>query len=344
MSRVEHVSIEPDEADQRLERWFRRRYPHLSQGRIEKMLRKGEVRVDGARAKAADRIYAGMVIRVPPIPEPTPQEPAFRAMQESDVVSASDEEFIRSLVLYEDDHVIALNKPAGLAVQGGSGQRRHIDGMLPALAKRGRKAPRLVHRLDLETSGVLLVGRTVPATAALAASFRHRQAKKTYWAVTFGVPRPRKGSIRFGVTKEAWTEKMKTVDPGDVESTEGARRALTDYAVIESLGSRCAWVALRPVTGRTHQLRVHMASIGCPIVGDGKYGEEPWLGGDFSRKLHLHARSLTVAHPSGDGSMLNVTAPLPAHIERSFAMLSWDPMSEDAADPFEELDRSLGKR
>lgn len=342
MSGVQHITVEADETDQRIDRWFRRRYPHLSQGRIEKMLRKGEIRLDGGRVKSADRVFEGQVIRVPPIPSPEDVDQA--GGREEQPISDSDVDFMRSLVLYEDEHVIALNKPAGLAVQGGSGQRRHIDGLLPALAKRGRKPPRLVHRLDLETSGVLLVGRTVPATAALSAAFRHRQTTKTYWAVVMGTPKPRQGSIRFGLAKDPWAEKMRCLDPSEVDSVEGARRALTDYTVIESLGDRCSWLALRPVTGRTHQLRAHLGGIGCPIVGDGKYGDQPWLGGEFSRKLHLHARSISVAHPSGDGRQLFITAPLPEHIDRSFKALGWDPDAEDAVDPFEELDRALGKR
>ena len=344
---VAHLTIGRDEADQRLDRWLKRRFPQLTQGRIEKMCRKGELRVDGGRAKPATRLAEGQSVRVPPLPAAAPPAPKPAGP------SARDAEMIRAAVLWRDAHLLVLNKPPGLAVQGGSGQTRHVDALSEALRFGAAEAPRLVHRLDRDTSGLLLMARSRRVAAALTAAFRAKETRKIYWAAVAGVPSPAMGTIRYGLVKAAGHgargegEKMRLVHPDEVEATPGAKRAVKDFAVIEGLAKREAWVALVPVTGRTHQLRAHMAGIGHPIVGDGKYGGrgqenqgEGWgaqLGGEISRKLHLHARSLALTHPV-TGARLSFTAPLPAHMRRTWETLGWreadapeDPFAEDGA-------------
>ncbi|MFP4239058.1 MAG: RluA family pseudouridine synthase [Rhodosalinus sp.] len=344
---VEHVTVGPEDAAQRLDRWLRRRYPQLTQGRIEKMCRKGEVRVDGGRVKPAFRLEEGQSVRVPPLPA----EGAASAPRPA-APSAADAEMIRTCVLWRDDHMLVLNKPPGLAVQGGSGQTRHVDALADALRFGADEAPRLVHRLDRDTSGLLLMARTRRVAAGLTAAFRAKETRKIYWAAVAGVPSPHMGTIRYGLVKapghgpKGEGEKMQLVHPDEVEATRGAKRAVTDYAVIEGLARRAAWVALVPVTGRTHQLRAHMAGIGHPVVGDGKYGgrgQENWgegwgaqLGGEVSRKLHLHARALTVTHPV-TGERLSFTAPLPAHMRRTWEMLGWRE-ADAPEDPFAEAE------
>jgi len=346
MSGVQTLTVAEGDAGQRLDRWFRRQFPHVPQGRIEKMCRKGELRVDGGRVKASTRLEAGQQVRIPPLPEPGEARAA-----EKPAVSEADAKMIRAAVIYRDDHVIALNKPPGLPVQGGSKLTRHVDGMAEALRFGLEEKPRLVHRLDKDTSGVLIMARTRAVAASLTEAFRHRDTRKIYWAAIAGVPTPRAGTIKFGLVKAPGHgkggegEKMLCLHPGEVERTEGAKHATTDYIVIEPAGTRTAWVGLVPVTGRTHQLRAHMAELGHPIVGDGKYGGsgqenlgDGWgaqLGGEVSRKLHLHARSLTLSHPV-TGARLHLTAPLPEHMARTWEMFQWQP-SEAPEDPFEEI-------
>ena len=341
MSRVQSLTIGPDDGDQRLDRWFRRQFPHVGQGRIERMCRKGEIRLDGGRVKPATRVAVGQVVRVPPLPDSAAPTPA-RVSQ----VSEADAQMMRAAVLYRDDDLIALNKPAGLPTQGGSGQTRHVDGLAEALRFDRDEAPRLVHRLDKDTSGVLLLARSRASAKALGEAFRHRDARKIYWAAVAGVPQPRMGTIRYGLVKApgAKGERMLAIHPDEVAATEGAKRATTDYAVLTNLGQRAAWVALAPITGRTHQLRAHMAEIGHPIAGDGKYGGsgqenlgDGWgagLGGALSKKLHLHARSLTLRHPT-TGADLTLTAPLPEHMARTWELLDWR-AADVPADPFAE--------
>lgn len=348
MSGPRTLTVGPDEGDQRLDRWLRRRFAHATQGRIERMCRKGEIRVDGGRVRPATRVSAGQAVRVPPLAEGE-RGPDGDPTEVGRPVSGADAEMIRDAVLYRDDHLLVLNKPPGLPAQGGSGQARHVDGLAGALAFDRDEKPRLVHRLDKDTSGVLLMARSRTAAARLAGTFRNRDARKVYWAAVVGVPNPRAGAVRYGLVKapggggrRAEAGKMLCVHPQDVAATPGARRAATDYAVLAHLARRAAWVALAPATGRTHQLRAHMAGIGNPIVGDGKYGgpgqENPgdgWgaqLGGEISRKLHLHARHLSFVHPF-TGARMTFTAPLPDHMRRTWAVFDWRDTNAPA-DPF----------
>ncbi|MBK5946833.1 RNA pseudouridine synthase [Rhodobacter veldkampii DSM 11550] len=348
MSGVKILTVSVDEGEQRLDRWLKRRFPQINQGAVEKMCRTGQIRVDGGRVKAATRVAPGQQVRVPPLSDTAP-DAAPRAVKSA--ISAADEQMIQGCVLWRDEHIIALNKPPGLPSQGGSGQgNRHVDGLTAALMFGFKERPKLVHRLDKDTSGVLLLARTDRVARALSEAFRNKTTRKIYWAACAGVPSPRMGTIRFGLVKAPGRggggegEKMFCIHPAKIDETEGAKRATTDYAVLDALGSRAAWVALVPITGRTHQLRAHMAEIGHPIVGDGKYGGsgqenlgDGWgaqLGGEISRKLHLHARSISFDHPITK-KRVTITAPLPEHMARTWKTLGW--LENDVpADPFEE--------
>lgn len=344
MSGVQTLRVGEGEGEARLDRWLRRRFPHLTQGAIEKMCRKGELRVAGARATPATRVAEGQEVRVPPLGSAasTPA-PAVQRTR----LSQSDEEMIQGAVIWKDEHLIALNKPPGLPSQGGSGQGdRHVDGLTPALAFGYKERPKLVHRLDKDTSGVLLLARTDRVARGLSEALRHRAVRKIYWAAVAGVPTPRAGTIKFGLVKAGGPrgdEKMRAVHPREVDATPGAKRAVTEFMLIENAGGRLSWVALQPVTGRTHQLRAHMAEIGHPILGDGKYGGsaqenlgDGWgagVGGEIDRRLHLHARMLRVEHPVTKAP-LTFTAPLPPHMRPTWDLLGWD--ERDAPlDPFE---------
>ncbi len=322
MSAVQTVTVAEDEADIRLDRWFRRHAPRLAHGMLEKLLRAGQIRVDGKRAKSNQRLVAGQQVRVPPLPEAPPPEAARRQFE----VSETEARALRDAVLYMDDHVIALDKPPGLAVQGGTGMERHLDAMLDALRFDGDR-PRLVHRLDKDTSGVLLLGRTAAAAAKLAAAFRSRSARKLYWAVVVGVPKIRQGRIDAPLAKMAG----RMGDKVAVDADEG-KRAVTWYRTVEAV-KRAAWLELDPRTGRTHQLRAHCALLGTPIQGDGKYGgAEAYLSGQgVSRKLHLHARAIRMPHPA-TGRMLEVVAPLPEHFEATFRFFDFH--EKQAGSPF----------
>lgn len=325
---VTTVTVAADEADIRLDRWFKRHYPGLSHGRLEKLLRTGQVRIDGKRAKSNQRLEPGQAVRVPPLGEESAASVADRpAAAPKPRVTPEDEAMIRACVLHRDAHVIVLNKPAGLATQGGTGMTRHLDSMLDALRFDAAERPRLVHRLDKDTSGVLVLGRTAQAAAWLAKAFKSRDAHKIYWALVVGLPNPRDGVIKAPISKVEGIggEKM-LVDPYE------GKHAVTEYTVIESAQKKAAWVQLEPLTGRTHQLRVHMAYIGTPILGDGKYGgaEAHLQGMGISRKLHLHARAISLPHP--DGGALTITAPLSEHMAESFDFFGFDP--NEAPDPF----------
>ena len=315
-SGVQVVAVTPDEAGMRVDRFLEARFPGLSFSHIQRVIRKGELRVNGRRVEPKDRLEAGAQVRIPPVRVEAPKPRAEGS--EADKTRA----FLRAITLYEDDDVMVLNKPAGLAVQGGSGTTRHIDGMLDVLRSRDGQRPRLVHRLDKDTSGCLLVARTRFAAAALAKTFRSRAARKIYWALVPGVPKPKQGRISTYLAKEEREEDsiMRVAKHGE----EGASHAITYYAVVETAANKLAWLSLKPVTGRTHQLRVQMAHIGHPLVGDPKYFDiENWeLPGGLQNKLHLHARRIGVPHPRQ--GRIDVSAPLPPHMQQSWNLLGFD--------------------
>lgn len=316
MSGVQMIEIAEADGDMRLDRWFRQHFPQLRHGELEKLLRKGQIRVDGGRVKASRRLVPGETVRVPPIAPAPEKEPSRQR------VPAADAEFIRDLVIYEDKAVIALNKPFGLAVQGGAKTARHIDGMLDALAHGGER-PRLVHRLDRDTGGVLILGRTRKAAAALSEAFQKHKVEKEYWALVSGMPRPAQGSITLPVAKKmicvntADQERMVTAAPG-----EDAKAAHTDYQLVEEAGGKAAFLALRPRTGRTHQLRVHCAAIGHPIVGDGKYGGSAARLDGVSPMMHLFCRAMRFPHPAGGDCLIR--APLSGHMLKTWRFFSFE--------------------
>jgi 23S rRNA pseudouridine955/2504/2580 synthase len=313
MSRDIVIGVEDDGI--RLDRWFRRHMPEASFNQVSRWARTGQLRLDGKRAKPGDRIAHGQLLRVPPLdPEPS----TARARPTRREPSAEELELARSLVIHQDASALVLNKPPGFAVQGGTRTPVHVDGLLDALRFDARERPRLVHRLDKDTSGVLLVARTARAAAFFGKCFATRDTRKIYWAMLMGEVRGEAQRIELALAKEPGTggEKMAVVRDGQA--------AVTDLAVLDRAGNRCTFVELRPRTGRTHQLRVHAAAIGNPILGDGKYGgRDAFLTGGVSRKMHLHARRLVIAHP--DGGKLDVTAPLPEHFAATIETLGLEP-------------------
>jgi 23S rRNA pseudouridine955/2504/2580 synthase len=308
--RVQTRAVGDDEAGLRLDRWFQRHFPELGHGALQKLLRTGQVRIDGKRAEGKDRIEPGQTIRLPP--GVTSGPPPKR--REIPTVSDRDAEEIRRLVIHRDAEVIVLNKPPGLAVQGGTGTERHVDGMLDALRFGLEERPRLVHRLDKDTSGLLLIARTGQAARRLGEAFRDRETEKLYWAVVVGVPPRADGTIDLPLAKRpgARDRELMQVDH------ENGQKALTHFKVLDRAAKRAALLALWPRTGRTHQLRVHCAAIGCPILGDGKYGGEEALLASVAdaRRLHLHARRLALPHPSGKGELV-IDAQPPPHFRRT---------------------------
>jgi 23S rRNA pseudouridine955/2504/2580 synthase len=307
MAEVKLLPVAPAEDGMRLDRWLRRRWPHLTQIQILKLARGGQLRQDGARVKADTRLVAGAVIRVPPLPEGRREAPRAE-------ISPRDAAFVRGLVLYEDDEVLALNKPAGLAVQGGTKTHHHIDRLLGAWGE-GASRPRLTHRLDRDTSGVLLLAKTPDAAAFLAGGFARRRAEKTYWALVEGNPKPPRGVIELPLAKIGVDdrERMIPADPKD----PAAKAAVTEYQMVSRAGPRAAWLSLRPLTGRTHQLRAHLLAIGHPILGDPKYHTPQSMEASGDLKLQLHARRLRTPHPSG--GMIEVEAPLSPEMRAGFA-------------------------
>ena len=316
MSGVQNREVTAEDDDIRVDRWFRRHFPDLKHGRLEKLLRTGQIRVDGGRVKASTRLEAGQVLRIPPLPAASAEQGGDREREIGD----RDRDWIRSLVLHADDDVIAINKPPGIAVQGGSGIGRHIDGLLAGLVPTGAECPKLVHRLDRDTSGVLLVARRASVAAKLGEVFRGRDAEKSYWALVAGVPSPREGTINEALIKTAGNEGYEKM----VVDTAMGKSAITDYRVIDAAGRKAAWLLLKPRTGRTHQLRVHCTGLGTPIAGDRKYGGEHAIldGTPHPDSLHLHARSITLPHPSG--GKMTVTAPLPDKMLQSWKFFGFE--------------------
>ena len=312
---VRQFTVAPDDEGIRLDRWFKRHLPDIGFATISRWARTGQIRVDGKRADPADRLVTGQVLRVPPGGD----APAIKGQRERKPLTAEQRDLALDMVIRTTPSAYVLNKPPGLATQGGSGTFEHVDGLLDALAQESDPRPRLVHRLDKDTSGVLLIARTPGSAAAFSKHFSGRSARKIYWALVIGVPTIEDGLIELPLGKQPGSGGEKMM----VDQSEHGQSARTRYRVIDRAGNRAAWVELQPLTGRTHQLRVHMAAIGHPIVGDGKYGgPDAFLSGTISRKMHLHARRLVIPAPGGD--TIDVTADLPDHFAASMVNLGFD--------------------
>jgi 23S rRNA pseudouridine955/2504/2580 synthase len=311
---VRQFTVGPDDDDIRLDRWFKRHLPEIGFATISRWARTGQIRVDGKRADPADRLASGQVLRVPP----GNLAPTAKAPRTRKPLSPEDRALAEGMVLLETPTALVLNKPPGLATQGGSGTFKHVDGLLDAYADDSQPRPRLVHRLDKDTSGVLLIARTPGSAATFSKRFAGRTARKIYWALVAGVPEPNEGLIDLPLAKQPGSGGEKMM----VDKSEHGLPSKSRYRVIDRAGNRAAWVELQPLTGRTHQLRVHMAAIGHPIIGDGKYGGlDAFLSGSISRKLHLHARRLVIDAPGGQ--VIDVTAPLPEHMAASLAQMGF---------------------
>ena len=318
MKEVKTLYVDKGEEGVRLDRWFKRRWPHLNHIQIQKLTRSGQIRVDGARAKPDTRLSAGSQIRVPPLPDAPPPEDKGK-------LPARDIAYAKSLVIYEDEEVLVLNKPSGLAVQGGTKTLKHIDRLLSAWGE-GLERPRLVHRLDRDTSGVLVLGKTPGAAAKLSGAFARRRAEKTYWALVIGNPKPGEGVMELHLVKKGVGDREMVVpaDPKD----PNADPAETEFVTVSRAAHRVAWMALRPHTGRTHQLRAHMLAMGHPILGDPKYKTDASAELSGNLKLQLHARRLTIPHPSRGTLILE--APISKELKDGFARFGFD---EHEADP-----------
>jgi 23S rRNA pseudouridine955/2504/2580 synthase len=321
---VETIKVARDEAGMRLDRWFRVHFPAVGHVYLQKLLRTGQVRVDSRRVEANARLEAGAEVRVPRIVREPPKSTASEA-KAAPSASKADRELIENAILFEDDDILVLNKPFGIAVQGGTGTRRHIDGILAGMVDRFGDRPRLVHRLDRDTTGVLLIAKKRDIAAKLGRTFQTRAAAKTYWALVKGLPTPRQGKIEAALVKASGPDgdRVRKAEAGEQDA---AMHATTHYSVIDRVANRAAWVSLKPVTGRQHQLRAHMAMIGHPIIGDNKYeGGITQIMEALEPKLHLHARRLVLPHPRAGKPPIDVTAPLPEHMLRSFALIGLDP-------------------
>lgn len=323
-SAVETIKVARDEAGMRLDRWFRVHFPAVGHVYLQKLLRSGQVRVDSRRVEANARLEAGAEVRVPRIVREPPKSTASEA-KAAPTANRADRELIENAIIFEDDDILVLNKPFGIAVQGGTGTRRHIDGILAGMIDRFGDRPRLVHRLDRDTTGVLLIAKKRDIAAKLGRTFQTRAAAKTYWALVKGLPTPRQGKIEAALVKASGPDgdRVRKAEAGEQDA---AMHATTHYSVIDRVANRAAWVSLKPVTGRQHQLRAHMAMIGHPIIGDNKYeGGITQIMEALEPKLHLHARRLVLPHPRAGKPPIDVTAPLPEHMLRSFALIGLDP-------------------
>ena len=323
---IRTFTVDAEDDGIRLDRWFKRHLPDASFNIVSRWSRTGQLRVDGNRATPGDRIEAGQTIRVPPA-EAASTEPRTKPQRRD--LTPEEIAYVRDMVIHADASAIVVNKPPGLATQGGTKTSVHLDRLLDGLATEGNPRPKLVHRLDKDTSGVLLLARTPRAAAYFSREFSGRSARKIYWALVIGVPEVRDGMIDLPLAKQPGTggEKMHVDE-------EGGQLARTRYRVIDRAGARASWVELQPLTGRTHQLRAHMAAIGHPIVGDGKYGgAESFLTGGISRKMHLHARRLRISHP--DGERLEVAAEPPIHFAEGLALLGFTQSEGDL--PLDEI-------
>lgn len=307
----------------RLDRWFKTHYAGLPHSRLEKLLRTGQVRVDGGRVKSSTRLAQGQKIRVPPLPDAAPPLAKPRCLLKAE------RDFLSAITLYEDADLLIINKPPGIAVQGGTKTVHHIDRLLEGLGDGPDKRPRLVHRLDRDTSGVLVIAKRRAVAAKLGRAFQTRSVRKIYWALLHGVPKPPQGKIEAALVKAAGPagDRVRKARPGEQDV---AQSAVTYYAVVDRAARMVSFVSLKPVTGRQHQLRAHMATIGHPILGDTKYPSDAELPEGIEKALHLHARRISFPHPSGEG-VVDVTAPLPEHMKTSFSLFGFQ--EERGAEP-----------
>ncbi len=316
---VRNIPVAEDDAGVRLDRWFRRYFPGLTHARLQKLLRTGQIRVDGSRVRSSVRVQPGQLVRIPP----QANDDSGDHMRTIPSITGEDRAWMRSLIIHEDAAIIALNKPPGIPVQGGIRTTRNLDDLLPALVGQGEDKPRLVHRLDRDTSGVLLLARRASMASSLARAFRNRDVFKTYWALVAGVPQPGEGVIEVPLRKRAGHDGYELVVP----DPDSGRDAVTEYRVANRLGTRISWLVLNPRTGRTHQLRAHCALMETPIIGDRKYGRGQESGSSpIAEGLHLHARAITFPHPSG--GTITVSAPLPVHMAETWQALGLDPEAE----------------
>ncbi|GAA5102903.1 RluA family pseudouridine synthase [Bartonella acomydis] len=320
MAGVEIKKVKADESGMRLDRWFKVHYPGIGFGHLQKLLRSGQIRIDGGRVKADTRIFTGQTVRVPPL---LVEDKESFPVTDKTIRGQDDETILKKMLLYEDPKIFVFNKPAGLAVQGGSGLTRHMDSMLEVWRNKKGEKPRLVHRLDRETSGVLIVARSRGVAQALTAAFRTRETKKTYWALVRGVPKKKQDKISTWMVKEvtAQGDKMRVCEHGVSDSYH----AISYYRILDTRGRALSWLEMEPYTGRTHQLRVHAAHMNHPIIGDAKYffSDNNWtLPGGIQNRLHLHARRIRIPHPSG--GILDIVAPLPLHMLQSFNLLAFN--------------------
>jgi len=306
MGKQSIIKVAANDDGIRLDRWFKSHRPDVPHGLLRKLLRKGALRIDGKRAKPDQKLKKGQEIKIPEI-EIIPEKERPRKKQEISERDAKD--FLKN-VIYKDKNIIAINKPPGLAAQGGSKVNVSVDGMLDLLAQNGER-PKLVHRLDKDTSGVMLLARNAYTATKFGEAFKGKEIGKTYWAIVVGVPPQREGRINMPLATKTGAIEKTLVDE------EEGKKAVTSYKVIESLGKRLSWVELTPETGRTHQLRVHMAAVGCPILGDGKYGGREAFMEGFDKKMHLHARRIIFGK-------LDISAPLPEHMKKTWKMLGFE--------------------
>ena len=322
-SGVEKIRVVEDENEMRLDRWFKIHYPDVTFGMLQKLLRKGHIRIDGKRAKSNSRLLSEQLVRVPPL---NLEQRDYSEQKKHEPMSQDDIYYMQNMVIHKDDHLIVLNKPSGLAVQGGSNTKRHIDGMLDALKFELNEKPKLVHRLDKDTSGLLLLARTRVAAQKLTKQFQTKTTEKYYWALVKGAPKLKQGKINMPLLKQGKKGHEKIIS---APNHDDAKSAITLFATVASVPNIATFMVLRPITGRTHQLRVHMAEMGNVIVGDGKYGGiDAQIGGEISRKLHLHARHIKIPHPS-NGEIFEITAPIMGHIKNSFHSFGFDELAGD---------------
>jgi 23S rRNA pseudouridine955/2504/2580 synthase len=319
MSEVKRHVVTADEDGMRLDRWFRLHFPQVTFAYLNKLTRTGQVRVAGARARTSTRLVAEQEIRVPPLAFDT--RPADLPKADVKPLTPQERRLFQSMVLHEDGDIYVLNKPSGLAVQGGSKTHHHLDGLLMGLGAELKERPLLVHRLDRDTSGVIVIAKRRAVAAALGKLFATRGVKKTYWALVRGVPKPAQGRIEVALIKAKGPEgdRMRASQAGEEEDEQ---RAVTFYSVIDKAPPVAAWVSLKPVTGRQHQLRAHMAHIGTPILGDEKYGGQEGMPEELAQRLHLHARRIVFPHPRG--GTVDVSAPVPEHMRQGFALFGFD--------------------